>query len=77
MDDVDGIGSKVGVGVLFLWGLCAEVGVDTLLLKPAGDCADGGDASGELDALVFNGARPTALDDLTDAMSFSLNFSLR
>lgn len=71
MDDVDGVGSKVGgVGVL-LWGLCAEVGVDTPLPKPAGDCAAGGDDSGEFDALVLNGARPTALDVFTDAIVFS------
>lgn len=68
MDDVDE-GSKVGVGALLLWGLCAEVGVDTLLLKPAGDCAESGDESGEFDALVFNGAKPAVLDDFTDAMS--------
>lgn len=76
MDDVDAIGSKVGVGVLSLWGLCTEVGVDTLLLKPAGDSADGGDESGEFDALVLKGASPTAVDDLTVAMSLSF-FTVR
>lgn len=79
MDDVDGVGSKVGgVGVCpwLLWGLCAEVGVDTLLLKPAGDCAAGGDDSGEFDALVLNGARPIALDVFTDAIVSSDSFTV-